>query len=93
MVKNVETYLIVIIKMFIIPLSIYFLCKLFGVLSDPVIYDQIKSMLIILSLPSMSSLVMLAKINKSDSEYVLGNVTLTTMFSLLTVPIITLILN
>lgn len=93
MIKNVEAYLIVVIKMFIIPLSIYFLCKLFGLVSDPVVYDQIKSMLIILSLPSMSSLVMLAKINKSDSEYVLGNVTLTTIFSLITVPIITLILN
>lgn len=93
MIKNVETYLIVIIKMFIIPLSIYFLFNLLGLLSDSVVYDQIKSMLIILSLPSMSSLVMLAKINKSDSEYVLGNVTLTTMFSLITVPIVTLILN
>ena len=93
MIKNVETYLIVIVKMFIIPLLIYFVCNLVGLLSDPIVYDQIKFMLIILSLPSMSSLVMLAKINQSDSEYVLGNVTLTTMFSLITVPIVTLILN
>lgn len=93
MVRNIETYLIVAVKMFIIPISIYFLFKLAGLLSDPVVYDQFKFIFIILSLPSMSSLVMLAKINKSDSEYVLGNVTLTTMFSLITVPIITLILN
>ena len=93
MIKNVETYLIVIVKMFIIPLLIYFVCNLVGLLSDPIVYDQIKFMLIILSLPSMSSLVMLAKINQSDSEYVLGNVTLSTMFSLITVPIVTLILN
>lgn len=93
MTKNVETYLIVAVKMLLIPLSIYFLCKLTGFLSDLVIYDQIKAMLIILSLPSMSSLVMLAKINKTDSDYVLGNVTLTTMFSLITVPIVTLIFN
>lgn len=93
MIKNVETYLIVAVKMLLIPLIIYFLFGLSGLLSDPVVYDQIKAMLIILSLPSMSSLVMLAKINKTDSDYVLGNVTLTTMFSLITVPIVTLIFN
>lgn len=93
MFKNVETYLIVIIKMLIIPISIYFLFKSTGLLSDPVFAEQIKSMLIILSMPSMASLVILAKINKTDSDYVLGNVTLTTMFSLITVPILTLIFN
>ena len=71
--------MIVAVKMLLIPLSIYFLCKLTGFLSDSVIYDQIKAMLIILSLPSMSSLVMLAKINKTDSDYVLGNVDLYTI--------------
>ncbi len=93
MIKNVETYLIVAVKMLLTPLIIYLLFSLSGLLSDPIVYDQIKAMLIILSLPSMSSLVMLAKINKTDSDYVLGNVTLTTMFSLITVPIVTLIFN
>ena len=83
MVKNVETYLIVIIKMLSIPLLLFFIFKQIGKFTE-----QTKVMLILLALPSMSSLIMFSRINNSDSDYVLSNVTLTTIFGLFTIHIL-----
>lgn len=88
MLKNIESYLIVLVKMLIMPAFLFFICNKFGCFSE-----QVKVTLILLSLPSMSTLVIFSKVNNSDSDYVLGNVTLTTIFSLITVPILTFLFN
>ncbi|MDO4199894.1 MAG: AEC family transporter [Clostridia bacterium] len=88
MFKNIDAYLIVIFKMLIIPILLFLICKQAGAFTD-----QIKVILVLLALPSMSSLVIFAKINHSDSRYTLANITLSTILSLLTIPVLIFLFN
>lgn len=81
--KNIELYGIVLIKMLIIPLLIFFLV---GLLPIP---EEIRmTIAVVAGMPAMSSLVMMAKAAGADGDYALGGVCITTVLSIGTLPLL-----
>lgn len=80
---RLEYYLIVPIKMILIPLALYYLLKSFG-------FDAalLAPLVTLVALPSMSSIAMFAKEHGSDGEYALGAILVTSIFSLISLPIV-----
>lgn len=80
---RLEYYLIVPIKMILIPLAFYYLLKFFGF--DAALLGPLVTLV---ALPSMSSIAMFAKEHGSDGEYALGAILVTSIFSLISLPIV-----
>lgn len=81
--SRIEYYLIVPLKMILIPLALYYVLKFFG-------FDQglLAPLITLVALPSMSSIAMFAKENGSDGEYALGAILVTSILSLISLPIV-----
>ena len=81
--SRVEYYLIIPIKMILVPLALYYVLKFAGV--DAAFLAPLVTLV---ALPSMSSIAMFAKENGSDGEYALGAILVTSIFSLISLPIV-----
>lgn len=82
-VKKIEFYGITIVKMLIFPICFFMLLRLF-----PINQELCVTMALLTGMPSMSSLVMMAGKNDSGGEYMAGGVLVTTVLSLITLPIV-----
>ncbi len=86
--KKIEFYVIVIFKMIIFPVL------LFLVIRNLNINEEIKITLALLGgLPSMSSVAMFANANGSDGDYAIGAIFVTTIASVVTLPLISYIVG
>lgn len=87
--KNKEIYLTAVVKMMILPVIVY------AVLSRiPGIGQDISFAISVLcALPSMSSVAMMAEAQGSDSDYAAGMIFVTTMLSVITIPVVCLIIG
>lgn len=82
--KQKEFYGTVLIKMVLYPIVFYVVMGLF-----PQIHSDIRLAMTILSaLPTMTSVAMLAKFQKSEGEYSAGGVFVTTLCSIVTLPVV-----
>lgn len=82
-IKKKELYGIVIFKMLLIPIIIYKLLGLFP------ISDEIQmTVTLIAGMPSMSSIVMMAKASGSEGDYAMGGIFVTTFCSIVTLPVV-----
>lgn len=83
-----EFYGLVVVKMLAFPVLIYILLK-----SLPLNSEICTTMALLAGMPSMSSLVMMAKENGPEGDYAAGGVFLTTIFSLATLPFLCWLLH
>lgn len=84
-VKNPSTYILIAVKMLLLPILIYFLLGLF-------LPEVPRSILtFIVGLPAMTTIAMLANIYGSDDSFATEIIFITTIFSLLTIPAISII--
>ena len=83
-----EYYGIVLAKMLVFPVLFYLLTGLF-----PIAGDVRMVLSLIASLPSMTSVVMMAGASGSDADYATGGVCVTTLYSIITMPIVCWILQ
>lgn len=82
--KKLEIYLMILVKMLLAPLAVYFLLT-----HIPGLEKSISITLsIICGLPSMSSIAMIAETQHSDSDYAAGMIFLTTISTIITLPIV-----
>ena len=84
--KRIELYGIVIVKMMIVPLVMYWILKQLGMAEDIRM-----TMSLIAGMPVMASVAMMVK--PSESEYAMGGIFVTTIGSLITLPLICFILQ
>jgi hypothetical protein len=81
--KKSELYGIVFIKMTVFPVILYW------VLGFAPIVEEIRMTLAFLSaMPSMSSIVMMAKASGTDGDYAMGGIFITTLSSVITIPLV-----
>lgn len=81
-----EIYGTVILKMCIFPIVFFYLLKLIpGITQDIAV-----TMSVLSALPTMTSIAMLAQIQKSADEYSAGMIFVTTLFSIVTLPFVCL---
>ena len=80
-----EIYMIIIFKMIIFPVTIWFTLQ-----HCPIPTDIIKTVVLLTSLPSMTSIAILAKKYENHDEYAIAVVLITTLASLVTVPLVSL---
>ncbi len=85
--KSFEVYTIIIFKMIIFPISIWLILRNFSVAKD-----ILKTVVILSALPSMTSVAIFAKKYENYDEYAIATVLITTLASLLTVPLVSLFL-
>lgn len=86
--RKIELYGIVLIKMVVFPLLLF---KAFGFL--PITQEIRMTMALLAAMPSMSSIVMMAKTSGSEGEYAVGGISVTTICSIVTLPAISWILQ
>lgn len=86
--KKLEFYGIVLIKMVVFPLLLFELFRIF-----PITKEIRMTAALLAAMPSMSSIVMMAKISGSEGEYAVGGISVTTIFSILTLPVVCWILQ
>lgn len=86
--KKWEIYVTIAVKMILLPLLV------FAILSHiPAVTQEIAVTISILcSLPTMSSVAMVAESQHSDSDYAAGMIFVTTLFSIVTVPVVCMLL-
>ena len=86
--KTKEIYVTVVAKMILVPLAVY------AILSHISFIDQSISatISILCALPTMSSVAMIAETNGSDSDYASGFIFVTTLISVVTLPLVCLAL-
>ena len=82
-IKKYELYGVVVIKMIILPCIIYLLLKYFLFTME-----EATALAILCSLPSMSSIAIFARLNGVDGEYAIGGLFITTISSVITIPIV-----
>lgn len=82
--KQKEFYGTVLVKMILYPTAFYLLMGLFSWINQ----DVRLAMTILSALPTMTSIAMLAKSQKSEGEYSAGGVFVTTLCSIVTLPIV-----
>lgn len=82
-------YLNILTKMIIFPISAYFLVRYIPILS----YEFKASMLILSAAPCASMVLNLAEIKHQEEELSANIVLVTTLFSVITIPLVTLFLN
>jgi hypothetical protein len=81
--KKPELYGTVIVKMIAFPVILYWL------LGFAPIAEEIRMTLAFLSaMPSMSSIVMMAKASGTDGDYAMGGIFITTLSSIITIPLV-----
>lgn len=83
--KNIEIYIIIFIKMLLFPIILWLLYKNFSL---PI--NMIKTVVLLTALPTMSSIAMFAKKYDNYSNYAIGTVLITTISSVITIPIVSL---
>ncbi len=83
--KNIEIYIIIFIKMLLFPIILWLFYKN---LSLPI--NMIKTVVLLTALPTMSSIAMFAKKYDNYSNYAIGTVLITTISSIITIPIVSL---
>lgn len=83
-----ELYAGILVKMLLIPAAVYMAYTAFGVSAE-----MAGTFVYILALPGIELVPMLAKANGSDGDYAVGTIMLTTIASLITIPIVSLILS
>ncbi len=82
--KKAEIYGTVILKMCLFPILFFYLLKLIpGITQDIAV-----TMSVLSALPTMTSVAMLAQIQKSADEYSAGMIFVTTLFSIVTLPMV-----
>ncbi len=81
--SRLEYYLIVPLKMIGFALALYYLLKFIGLDAS-----LIGPLVTLVALPSMTSIAMFAKENGSDGEYALGAILVTSILSLVSLPIV-----
>ncbi|MCM1158381.1 MAG: AEC family transporter [Bacteroidales bacterium] len=86
--KQKEFYGTVLVKMILYPIAFYVLMGLFSGVNQ----DVRLAMAILSALPTMTSIAMLAKSQKSDGEYSAGGVFVTTLCSVVTLPLVCYVL-
>lgn len=87
-VRYIEFYGIVLFKMILFPVVVYLLLGLFPV------SDEIHLTIALLaSMPAMSSIVMMAKASGSEGDYAMGGIFVTTICSIVTIPVVCWILQ
>ncbi len=84
--KNVELYLIILFKMIAFPVAIWLVLRGFAV---PV--DIVKTVVLLEALPAMTSIAIFAKNYENYGEYAAAAVLITTVASLITVPLVSLL--
>lgn len=83
-VKRPQVFLTVPIKLIISPIIVFFVLKAIGVLTN----EELMIITIFSMLPSMVVLCMLAAQNKSDDEYATASLIVTTLCSMVTMPLV-----
>lgn len=84
-----EFYGIAVVKMGVLPLVLYVLIGLF-----PVVPEEIRlTMSLLAGMPAMSSIVMMAKASGSEGDYAMGGIFVTTLCSLVTIPVVSWIMQ
>lgn len=87
-IRRKEFFGIVTGKMILLPLLFYLFLGVFS------ISEEIRvTMSLLMAMPSMSSLVMMAKANGGDGDYAMGGIFVTTICSLVSIPIVSWILQ
>lgn len=87
--KKKEIYGTIVLKMCIFPVLFFYLLRLIpGITQDIAV-----TMSVLSALPTMTSIAMLAQIQKSDGEYSAGMIFVTTLFSVLTLPLVCLLIG
>ncbi len=86
--KLKEVYVTVVIKMLLLPIMVYALLSHIQVVSQ----DIAVTISILCALPTMSSVAMMAESQHSDSDYVTGFIFVTTLVSIVTLPVVCLAL-
>lgn len=82
--RKIEFYVAILVRMVVFPI-IFFL----GIRMIPGVTNEVSLVMAILSaMPAMSSVAMLAKAQGSEGEYAAGEVFLTTLFSVVTLPVV-----
>lgn len=87
-IKRVEYYLIVLFKMIILPIALFAFMRVFGLS-----LDMSATVALLSGLPTVTALVMMSNGNGGDSDYVLGAVLITTIASIVTMPLISFIIG
>lgn len=87
-VGKVEFYGIVLIKMVLFPILVF---EGFGLL--PISQEICMTMALLTAMPAMSSIVMMAKTSGSEGDYAVGGISITTICSVITLPVICWILQ
>ncbi|MGN0154231.1 MAG: AEC family transporter [Lachnospiraceae bacterium] len=82
--KQMEFYGTVLVKMILYPIAFYLFMGLFPSI-DP---DIRLAMTVLSALPTMTSIAMLAKSQKSEGEYSAGGIFVTTLCSIVTLPLV-----
>lgn len=82
--KQIEFYGTVLVKMILYPIAFYLFMGLFPSI-DP---DILLAMTVLSALPTMTSIAMLAKSQKSEGEYSAGGIFVTTLCSVVTLPLV-----
>ncbi len=82
-VKRPQAFLTVPVKLIISPIMVFFVLKTIGVLTD----EELLIIMIFSMLPSMAALCMLAAQNRSDDEYATAELIVTTLCSMVTIPL------
>lgn len=83
-----EFYGIVAVKMLLFPLAYYLVLKLLPL--DPSIHLTIS---LLASMPAMSSIVMMARASGSEGDYAMGGILVTTVCSIVTIPLACLLMQ
>lgn len=83
-----EFYGIVAVKMFLFPLAYYLILKLLPL--DPNIHLTIS---LLAAMPAMSSIVMMARASGSEGDYAMGGILVTTICSIVTIPLACLLMQ
>ncbi len=86
--KRTEYYLVVLVKMIIIPIVLFVLMTIFGLKSE-----MAASMALLAGLPTVLTLVMMTDSNGSDKDYILGGVLVTTIASIVTMPFVSFVIG
>ena len=85
--KRPSVYVIVLLKMLLLPIGVYWVLNHW--FSAYFSTTAISVITLIVALPSMSTLAIIAKNNKSDYAFAVDALFVTTLFSLITIPIVT----
>lgn len=88
-IKKPEFYSAIVVKMCIFPILFYHLICLVPGIG----HDIAMTMSVLSALPTMTTIAMLAQLQKSAGEYAAGSIFVTTLFSIVTLPLICLFMG